>query len=75
MSPERYGTVPHTYIVCTKDNMVPKALQRRFVDEIDAISLKPTTVFELDSSHSPFLSHPAKLAAALADTFATDRRD
>jgi len=75
VSPERYGTVPHTYIVCTKDNMVPEALQRRFVDEIDAISLKPTTVFEFDSSHSPFLSQPAKLAATLADAFATDRCD
>lgn len=62
----RYGAVPHTYVACTKDNTVPIALQRRFISEIDAISHTPTTVVELDSSHSPFLSQPAALAAAIA---------
>jgi pimeloyl-ACP methyl ester carboxylesterase len=62
----RYGTVPHAYVVCTKDNAIPAALQRRFVREIDAVSNAPTTVLELDSSHSPFLSQPAALATAIA---------
>jgi hypothetical protein len=53
-------------VVCTKDNTVPVALQRRFVREIDAVSNAPTTVLELDSSHSPFLSQPAALATAIA---------
>jgi hypothetical protein len=61
----RYGTVPHTYVVCTKDNAVPVAPQRRFVREIDAVSDTPTAVLELDSSHSPFLSQSAALAAAV----------
>ena len=63
----RFGAVPHTYVTCTKDNTVPVALQRRFVTEIDAISRTPTAVVELDSSHSPFLSQPAALAAAIAE--------
>jgi pimeloyl-ACP methyl ester carboxylesterase len=62
----RYGTVPHTYVVCTQDNALPIALQRRFIREIDAVSAAPTTVVELDSSHSPFLSQPAALATAIA---------
>ena len=63
----RYGAIPHTYVTCAKDNTIPIALQRRFITEIDAISHTPTTVVELDSSHSPFLSQPAPLAAAIAE--------
>jgi pimeloyl-ACP methyl ester carboxylesterase len=62
----RYGTIPHTYVVCTRDNTNPIPLQRLFIKEIDAVSSKPTAVVELDSSHSPFLSQPAALAAAIA---------
>ena len=62
----RYGGVPHAYVICTKDNAIPVALQRRFVAEIDALSAAPTAVTELDSSHSPFLSQPAALAAIIA---------
>ena len=64
----RYGAIPHAYVVCTKDNAIPVALQRRFVDEIDAVSATPTAVTELDSSHSPFLSQPTALAAVIAGT-------
>ncbi|WP_369394373.1 alpha/beta fold hydrolase [Streptomyces sp. CG1] len=65
---DRYGTIPHSYVVCTKDNAIPPALQRRFVDEIDTVSVMPTKVTELDCSHSPFLSQPAALAAVIAGT-------
>jgi pimeloyl-ACP methyl ester carboxylesterase len=65
----RYGTIPHAYVVCTRDNIVPVALQRRFVKEIDALSATPTAVTELDSSHSPFLSQPAVLAAVIAKNY------
>ena len=64
---DRYGSIPHSYVVCANDNVVPGALQRRFVREIDTVSAKPTTVRELDSSHSPFLSRPTELAAIIAD--------
>ncbi|MDR7321143.1 MULTISPECIES: alpha/beta fold hydrolase [Catenuloplanes] len=70
VTPARYGRVPHTYLVCTADRAVPAALQRRFVTEIDAISAAPTTVIDLDTSHSPFLSAPDALASTLAATHA-----
>jgi hypothetical protein len=62
----RYGAIPHTYVLCTKDRTNPVAPQRRVIAEIDAVSGTPTTVVELDSSHSPFLSRPADLAAVIA---------
>jgi hypothetical protein len=67
VTPGRFGAIPHTYVTCAKDNAIPIALQRRFVEEIDAISSMPTAVVELDSSHSPFLSQPTALATAIAD--------
>ncbi|MER5936623.1 alpha/beta fold hydrolase [Streptomyces sp. NPDC001928] len=63
---QRYGSVPHAYVTCARDNAVPLALQHRFIKEIDAVSASPTAVTELDSSHSPFLSQPAALAEAIA---------
>ncbi len=66
VSPSRYGRVPHTYVVCAEDRVVPPALQRRFVTEIDAVSARPTTVVELATSHSPFLSAPESLARVIA---------
>jgi pimeloyl-ACP methyl ester carboxylesterase len=62
---ERYGTVPHSYVVCTEDNALPEPLQRRFIAEIDAVSAAPTGVTEMVSSHSPFLSRPGDLADAV----------
>jgi len=64
---ERYGSVPHGYVTCTKDNAVPIALQRRFIRELDAVSAAPARVVELDSAHSPFLSQPDVLAGVIAD--------
>jgi pimeloyl-ACP methyl ester carboxylesterase len=66
VTPGRYGAIARTYITCTKDNAIPLALQRRFIKETDAVSGTPTTVVELDSSHSPFLSQPTALANAIA---------
>jgi pimeloyl-ACP methyl ester carboxylesterase len=62
----RFGAIPHAYVICARDNVIPVALQRRFVREIDAVSGRPTAVTELDSSHSPFLSQPAILAKVIA---------
>jgi pimeloyl-ACP methyl ester carboxylesterase len=63
---ERFGSVPHSYVVCERDNAIRPALQRLMIDEIDAVSLKPTAVSELDTSHSPFLSAPEHLADIIA---------
>jgi pimeloyl-ACP methyl ester carboxylesterase len=59
---QRYGSVPRSYVTCARDNTVPPALQRRYIEEMDAISTSPAKVTDLDSSHSPFLSQPAALA-------------
>jgi pimeloyl-ACP methyl ester carboxylesterase len=61
VTPERFGAVAHTYVVCTRDNAVRPALQCLTVTEIDAVSTHATTVVELDASHSPFLSTPEQL--------------
>jgi pimeloyl-ACP methyl ester carboxylesterase len=62
---ERFGSVAHSYIVCRYDNAIPAALQHRFIREIDALAARPTTVIEIDSGHSPFLSQPEALAEAV----------
>jgi pimeloyl-ACP methyl ester carboxylesterase len=67
-TPGRFGSVAHTYVHCAEDFAVRPALQRRFVDDLDAISKSPTHVVELDSSHSPFFSHPAELAETIASS-------
>ncbi|MEU6553121.1 alpha/beta hydrolase [Streptomyces sp. NPDC046915] len=59
---ERYGSIPHSYVVCARDYAIRPELQRLFIKEIDSISARPTTVVEFDTSHSPFLSQPAALA-------------
>jgi pimeloyl-ACP methyl ester carboxylesterase len=66
---ERYGSIPHTYLVCKQDNAIPPALQRLFITEIDTISARPTTIVEFDSSHSPFLSMPGPVADTLAAVY------
>jgi len=62
---ERFGSIPHTYVLSLRDNGIRAVLQRRFIAEIDAISTHPTTVVEIDSSHSSFLSRPTVLATAM----------
>lgn len=52
--------VPSTYVVCLDDRALPPALQRHFATRASAGRI------ELASSHSPFLSRPAELAAVLA---------
>jgi len=62
-----WGSVPRTYVLCLRDNVVRPQLQRRFIAEADAaFPTNPTTVVELDSSHSPMLSMPERLARIIA---------
>jgi pimeloyl-ACP methyl ester carboxylesterase len=49
---------PSTYIVCTEDLVVHPDLQR-------ILARRCTNSIEWDSDHSPFLSHPDRLARAL----------
>ena len=59
---ERWGRIPRTYIECTQDRAIPLSSQR----EMQTMSPGATRV-TLDADHSPFLSRPAELAAALID--------
>ncbi|MFD8335920.1 alpha/beta fold hydrolase [Streptomyces solisilvae] len=63
-----WGSVPRTYITCARDMAVRPALQRKFIAEADAaFPDEPTAVVALDSSHSPFLSMPGRLADVIAE--------
>lgn len=61
-----WGALERHYIQCMQDNAIKPALQQLFIDEADAFTPKnPMQVHQLDSSHSPFMSQPQKLAALL----------
>ncbi len=69
---ERWGRVQRHYIQCLQDQAIRPALQERFIGEADAfVPGKPTKVHRLDSSHSPFLSQPQRLADLLASIAAS----
>ena len=51
---------------CAADRAILPALQTRFIAEADAaFPGNPTRVVDLDTSHSPFLSQPDRVADAI----------
>jgi hypothetical protein len=63
LTADAWGSVPRTYVVCTQDRALQPAMQRKFIELADAaFPANPTIVHTLDSSHSPFLSMPGRLA-------------
>jgi len=63
LTADGWGSVPRTYVVCSRDRALQPAMQRRFIELADAaFPGNPTTVHTLESSHSPFLSMPGELA-------------
>ena len=60
-----WAQIPTTYVVCDQDRAIPPRSQI-------AMSRAATHVDTLHSSHSPFLSQPAKLAGILAGISAAD---
>lgn len=63
LTADGWGSVPRTYVMCTRDRALRPATQRKFIELADAaFPGNPTTVHTLDSSHSPFLSMPGELA-------------
>lgn len=60
LSPDRFGKVHKSYIVCTQDQAIDPEMQRQFTRVHPGM-----TVHEIAASHSPFLSKPAELAALL----------
>ncbi|MGW1271728.1 alpha/beta fold hydrolase [Streptomyces sp. NPDC002491] len=58
-----WGSVPRTYVTCAQDMAIRPALQQKFISDADtAFPDNPTSVVALDSSHSPFLSMPGRVA-------------
>jgi hypothetical protein len=62
LTEERFGRVPRVYVECTDDHALSIEMQRDMIAKSP-----PVNVRTLNSSHSPFLSMPDKLAEALKD--------
>ena len=60
LTTERFGSLPRTYIECTEDRTIPLSSQRMMQALVPGAD-----VLTLHTDHSPFLSRPAELAAAL----------
>src|SRR3954454_4073266 len=59
LNPE-FERIPRTYVICTRDRIVPPPLQRRLVRDREV-----TDVVELDAGHHPQLPRIDELAAVL----------
>ena len=59
LGPE-FEAIPRSYVICTRDRIVPPALQRRMVRDG-----RVTDVVELDAGHHPQLSRVEELALVL----------
>jgi pimeloyl-ACP methyl ester carboxylesterase len=60
LTPERFGSMPRTYIECTEDRTIPLSSQRLMQQLVPGAE-----VVTLDADHSPFLSRPRELTEAL----------
>lgn len=60
LSAGRFGSIPRTYVECTQDRTIPVDSQRKMQQLVPGAD-----VVTLDADHSPFLSRPQELAAAL----------
>lgn len=69
LTDDNYGRVPTQYIECIEDQAIHISLQRRMARNIGC-----TLVNSLPTSHSPFFSQPASLAARLGTVGIKDSR-
>ncbi|MBB3861653.1 pimeloyl-ACP methyl ester carboxylesterase [Novosphingobium hassiacum] len=60
LTPERWGSLPRTYVECTLDRTIPLDSQRKMQDYSPGAK-----VVTLEADHSPYLSKPVELADAL----------
>ncbi len=58
--------IKRSYILCTEDFAIPSALQRVMVSQTPGVRL-----FEMESDHSPFLSHPDEFVRVLESAIAS----
>ncbi|WP_075743930.1 MULTISPECIES: alpha/beta fold hydrolase [Actinoalloteichus] len=67
LTPQRWGSIPRTFLRCAEDQAFLPAAQDLMIAEADeAMPGEPFTVHTLPGDHSPFASRPDELAAVLA---------
>ena len=72
LSDTGWGSIPRTWIRCTRDRAVPVAAQDTNIRALDAaFPDHPFDTVTLDSGHSPFLSDPQGLGDALVSIAGT----
>jgi len=59
------ANLPRSYILCEQDRAMPQWLSAQVCDRLGVVPLR------IDSSHSPFLSKPAELAALMLEAVDT----
>ena len=62
LTQDRYGRVERYYVLCTGDRCMSPGLQRAMVEAMPC-----KQVFELESGHSPFLTHAPRLTEILRE--------
>jgi len=62
-TPDRWGSVPRSYITCSEDRALTLEGQRGMLERVGGFG----RVVEMQCSHSPFFSQPALLAARLSE--------
>lgn len=50
------------FVLCTQDHAIPPGMQRKMIDQILKPGNTDVEVYNLDASHSPFLSMPKTMA-------------
>lgn len=71
LTADGWGRVPRSYVICEQDMSIRPALARKLIADADAaFPDNPTTVYTLNSSHSPFLSMPGKVAEMVGKVLA-----
>ncbi|MEV0406569.1 hypothetical protein [Actinoallomurus sp. NPDC050550] len=66
VTPQRWGSIPRTYVSTMKDNAIAPAVQEIMVKDADDFT--PENRFrwvQIASGHSPYASRPAELAGII----------
>ncbi|MDX2235330.1 MAG: alpha/beta fold hydrolase [Hyphomonadaceae bacterium] len=61
LTPDRFGRVPKSYVLCERDEAIPPSFQDWLCARWEGVSVR-----RMPTDHSPFLSDPAQLAAIVA---------
>ncbi len=59
-TPEKWGSVPRSYIICANDRSLVPANQKKMIEKVGC-----RQVAEIATGHSPFFAAPAELASLL----------